>query len=489
MGCDPMTPAAPRPASTGTASTATSSSSATTAVSGRTSRWPAILCWIVVMLEGFDLVVLGAVIPTLLATGHVGFTAEAATAVATLSLVGVGLGAAGVGFLADRVGRRATILACVVVFSIFTVAVPFAPSVLWFAVFRLLAGVGLGAVLPTALTYVGEYSGSGSTARATTLTMTGYHTGAVLAALLAVLAGAGWQLLFLGGGIAGFLLLPVLWLRLPESPAFLAARGTRTGAAGAAPGAATRPAAGASGLGADGAEAPGAPAGTSAVSGGAGAIAGAATGVPRGGSVGTAAVPGPAAARGSLFSGGFARVTIGVWVASFMGLLLVYGLNTWLPTIMEEAGYRLSASLVMLLVLNLGAVVGLVAAGWAADRHGTKPVVLLWFGAAAVLLALLSVRMENPAVLHLAIFATGAFVFSAQVLVYAYVSSVYPAAVRGTALGLAAGVGRLGAIVGPFLTGALVAAGIAYPWGFHLFAAVAVLGVIAMAVVPRAVRR
>ena len=61
---------------------------------------------------------------------------------------------------------------------------PFAPSVLWFAVFRLIAGMGLGAVLPTALTYVGEYSGAGSTARATTLTMTGYHTGAVLAALL-----------------------------------------------------------------------------------------------------------------------------------------------------------------------------------------------------------------------------------------------------------------------------------------------------------------
>ena len=461
MGCDPMTPDASRPESTGPPSTATASSAATAAVPGRASRGPAILCWIVVMLEGFELVVLGAVIPTLLSTGHLGFTAEAATAVATLSLVGVGLGAAGVGFLADRVGRRAAILACVVVFSIFTVLVPFAPSVLWFAVFRLIAGMGLGAVLPTALTYVGEYSGAGSTARATTLTMTGYHTGAVLAALLAVLAGADWQLLFLGGGIVGFLLLPVLWLRLPESPAFLAARSARAAGHGA---------------------------GGSAAGPSAGTAAAAAAGGPASASAGDPADPASATGRGGLFSGGFARVTIGVWVASFMGLLLVYGLNTWLPSIMEEAGYRLSASLVMLLVLNLGAVVGLVVAGRTADRYGTRPMVLLWFGAAAVLLALLSVRMENPVVLHLAIFATGAFVFSAQVLVYAYVSSVYPAEVRGTALGLAAGVGRLGAIVGPFLTGALVAAGIAYPWGFHLFAVVAVLGVIAMALVPRTVR-
>lgn len=476
MGCDPMTPAASRPASTGTAATATASSSATAAVPGRASWWPAILCWVVVMLEGFELVVLGAVIPTLLSTGHLGFTAEAATAVATLSLVGVGLGAAGVGFLADHVGRRAAILACVVVFSIFTVLVPFAPSVLWFAVFRLIAGMGLGAVLPTALTYVGEYSGAGSTARATTLTMTGYHTGAVLAALLAVLAGADWQLLFLGGGIAGFLLLPVLWLRLPESPAFLAARRARAAGHGA----------GAPGHGAGGSAA-GPSAGTAAAAA-AGGPASASAGDPVSASAGDPADPASATGRGGLFSGGFARVTIGVWVASFMGLLLVYGLNTWLPSIMEEAGYRLSASLVMLLVLNLGAVVGLVVAGRTADRYGTRPMVLLWFGAAAVLLALLSVRMENPVVLHLAVFATGAFVFSAQVLVYAYVSSVYPAAVRGTALGLAAGVGRLGAIVGPFLTGALVAAGIAYPWGFHLFAVVAVLGVIAMALVPRTVR-
>ena len=68
--------------------------------------------------------------------------------------------------------------------------------------------------------------------------------------------------------------------------------------------------------------------------------------------------------------------------------------------------------------------------------------------------------------MYAAVLLTGIFVFSAQVLVYAFVGHLYPPEIRGTALGVAAGVGRVGAIVGPSLGGALVTAGVAYPWGF-----------------------
>ena len=129
-----------------------------------------------------------------------------------------------------------------------------------------------------------------------------------------------------------------------------------------------------------------------------------------------------------------------------MGLLLVYGLNTWLPQLMASAGYTLNAGLALLLVLNVGAVVGLVIAGILADRHGTKKIVLLWFGLSAVFLAALSIKIQNEPLLNAAVFVTGVFVFSSQVLVYAWVSQLFPARLRGTALGFAAGVGRLGAI-------------------------------------------
>jgi AAHS family benzoate transporter-like MFS transporter len=409
-------------------------------------RWPAVLCWLAVALEGFDLVVLGAVIPELLATEALGFTPEAATMVATLSLVGVGLGAVSVGPVVDRIGRRWAIIGCVIGFSVFTLLVAFAPNVALFTTYRFIAGLFLGAVMPSALAYISECNKSGQTGKATTLTMTGYHAGAVAISLLAVAYSHNWHLLFLAGGIAGLVMVPLLIWKLPESEVFLIARELKRNPAAA------------QAKDADAADPSGA--------------------------VDAQAKTGMA----GLFEGKLALVTIGVWAASFMGLLLVYGLNTWLPKIMADAGYEVSDSLVMLFVMNIGAVVGLVLAGWLADKHGTKKIVLMWFVLAAIFLAALSIPMTSQILLNIAVFITGVFVFSAQVLVYAFVSAVYPAQARGTALGMASGIGRIGAIVGPFITGALVTAGIAYPWGFYLFAVVAVLGFAAMAIVPKSLR-
>ncbi|GAB3309462.1 MFS transporter [Epidermidibacterium keratini] len=389
----------------------------------RRSMWPAALCWITVMLEGYDLVVLGAVIPTLVSTEYAGINVAGATTIATLSLVGVAIGAAMVGPLTDRFGRRIVLLGSIALFSIFTLLIPMASSVAIFAAFRLIAGLGLGACMPTALTYMSEFLPPASRAKASTWTMTGYHVGAVLTSLLALAVIPNWQPLFYAGGIAGLLILPIMWAKLPESEAFLQAKKTSA-----------------------------------------------------------AKVP-----LSMLLKPPYLRATIAVWVGSFMGLLLVYGLNTWLPKIMEGAGYPLDSAITMLLVLNVGAVVGLLLAGWAADRKGIKPVILLWFALSAVLLALLSVKFGNTLLLNLAIFVTGVFVFSGMVLIYAYVTHAYPPAIRGTALGLASAVGRLGAIFGPMVTGALVAAGLGYPWGFYFFAAVAVLGLVAMFTVPRSI--
>jgi MFS family permease len=186
----------------------------------------------------------------------------------------------------------------------------------------------------------------------------------------------------------------------------------------------------------------------------------------------------------TLFSGGYLLGTLAFSVASFMGLLLVYGLNQWLPTIMRDAGYALGAALAFLLVLNLGAVAGLLLAGPVADRYGSKVACAGWFALAAVFLFLLSVQMPL-ALTYLAVFVTGFFVFSAQVLLYAYVSRHYPTSGRGTALGWAAGIGRIGAICGPILGGLLLGAGLAVPWGFYAFALVGLLGAIFIFAVPR----
>lgn len=402
--------------------------------SAHRSQWPVWLCWLAMVLDGFDLVVLGTVIPTLIKTGELGFDAVGATFAATISLVGVGLGALFIAPLSDTFGRRKLLIACVAGFSIFTIGVAFAPNVAVFSVLRLLAGLGLGACLPAALAYMNDYAPAGSAGKSTTRTMTGYHVGAVATALLAILIVPNWRLMFIIGGAAGLVLLPFLWAKLPES----------------LPEASHAPAA-----------------------------------------VGRSAESSQAAPKTGfrdLLQKPYPLVALGIGIASFMGLLLVYGLNTWLPQLMAAAGYPVSTGLTLLLVLNLGAVAGLFLAGFLADKHGTKKIVLLWFGLSAVLLAILSVKIPNEFLLNAAVFVTGIFVFSSQVLVYAWVSQLFPPRLRGTALGFAAGVGRLGAIVGPAVTGTLVAANIAYPAGFYVFAIAGLLAVGALVLVPREVK-
>ncbi|MFC9354175.1 MFS transporter [Arthrobacter sp. NPDC057013] len=412
----------------------------------RRSQWPVWLCWLAMVLDGFDLVVLGTVIPTLIKTHELGFDAIGATYAATISLVGVGIGALFIAPLSDRLGRRRLLVACVAWFSLFTIAVVFAPNVAVFGIFRLLAGLGLGACLPAALAYMNDYAPAGTAGKSTTRTMTGYHVGAVATAFLAILVVPDWRIMFVVGGLAGFALVPLLWFRLPETLPPARAAAPAAAQAGGASSQSREPQA-----------------------------------------VGAAPAEAAQASFRDLTRKPYPFVALGIAVASFMGLLLVYGLNTWLPQLMASAGYTVSAGLVLLLVLNVGAVVGLVVAGILADKHGTKKIVLLWFGLSAVFLAVLSIKVQSELLLNAAVFVTGVFVFSSQVLVYAWVSQLFPARLRGTALGFAAGVGRFGAIMGPAVTGTLVAAGIAYPWGFYVFAAAAVLAVVALVAVPHAV--
>lgn len=400
-------------------------------VTGTHRGWVAPLCWLTIALEGFDLVVLSVVIPSLLKEPSWGLDPNSTALIATVGLVGVMVGALTIGPLTDLVGRRRAMIGTVVAFSLLTLACAFAPDPWTFGVLRFLAGLGLGGVLPVALAMINETARPGRAGSATTTMMTGYHAGAVLASLLGIVVitslGLGWRPMFVIGGALAVLLLPALVLRLPESEIFRAEK----------------------------------------------AGAGAGKKQPGGGN--------PVAV---LFRPGYARATVAFWVASIMGLLLVYGLNTWLPVIMQAAGYALAAGLGLLLTLNVGAVLGLLVAGQVANRIGTRTAALVWFAAAALFLALLTVRLPG-ATIYVMVLLAGIFTFSSQVLVYAYVGQRYPDTARATALGASSGVGRIGAIVGPLLTAPLLVAGLAYPWGFFMFAAVALIGAAGVAAAGR----
>jgi len=429
--------------------TSTSASGVSGQDIARAAGWVAPLCWIAVLLDGFDLVVVGTVVPTLQSPEEWALSGAGTTFVITIGLVGMMIGALTIGTLTDVVGRRKALIGAVSAFSLLTLACAFAPNEIVFGVLRFLAGVGLGGCLPTAIAMVNEFTRSGRSGRATTTIMTGYHVGAVTTAALAivVIPNLGWRWMFVLGALPALVLVPLMVRQLPESASWLVAHGRRAEAEAVArrhglelesPAASVAPHAG---------EAAGATIRT-------------------------------------LFTSAYVRNTVVIGVTSFMGLLLVYGLNNWLPTIMREAEYELGDALAFLLVLNVGAIVGLLVAGRVADRIGARAAGIAWFAGAAVLLALLSIRLPIAGI-YLMVFLTGCFVFSAQVLVYAFVSANHPPQVRATALGWSAGAGRVGAIVGPVITGVLFAAGNAFPGGFYVFAVVGALGALALSLARR----
>ena len=175
----------------------------------RVNKWVLPLCWAAVLLDGFDLVVLGTVIPVLLQEKLL--TTASASAVSTAGLVGMMLGALIIGTITDVIGRRKVMIYAVAGFSVFTLACAFAQDATTFGVLRFLAGLGLGGCLPTAIALVNEARPQRG-GRATTLIMTGYHVGAVITALLGIvlIPELGWRALFVAGALPALVLVPFI---------------------------------------------------------------------------------------------------------------------------------------------------------------------------------------------------------------------------------------------------------------------------------------
>jgi AAHS family benzoate transporter-like MFS transporter len=185
----------------------------------------------------------------------------------------------------------------------------------------------------------------------------------------------------------------------------------------------------------------------------------------------------------ALFSGSNFAASLLFPLASFCGLLLVYGLNTWLPKIMQKAGYPLTSSLAFLVMLNVGAVIGALSGSTVADRFGAKLVTAAGFVVAAGAVLLMSQGL-SIGVLYVVVAAAGLGSVGTQILLNGYVASYYGADHRASALGWTLGIGRLGAILGPTVGGWLLASSLGVDWNFYTFAIAAITGAALILCVP-----
>ena len=402
-------------------------------------------CLFVVLFDGYDLAINGVVLPLLMQEW--GMSAVQAGMLASTALAGMMFGAMLFGMLADKIGRKKVILICVTLFSGFTFLGGFAENPTQFAILRFIAGLGIGGVLPNLVALTSEYAPQKIRSTLVTAMFSGYAMGGIMAALLGawLTPTVGWQIMFWIAGVP-LLVLPLLMKFLPESLTFLVKQQQNEKAQvilkKLAPEESITPQ-------------------TELI---------------------LNEVKVPDASISALFKQGRAGGTLLFWIAFFMCLLMVYALGSWLPKLMMAAGYSLGSSLMFLLALNIGAVIGTAGGGVLADRFHLKPVIISMLLVGALALVGLGFNSPQP-IIYLLVALAGAASIGCSILLYSYVAQYYPLAVRSTGLGWASGIGRMGAIVGPIIIGFLLGLALPHKINFLAVAIPAIIAVIAVALI------
>jgi len=338
-------------------------------------------------------------------------------------LVGFLVGAAAHGIIADRFGRRGTLLGGLWITSVFTLLTAlFADSFLSYCGLRLLTGLGLGVLLPLATTYINELA---PRRVANTFALWGVALGWALGGTAAGLVGVfvtpifGWKVLYWIGSLS-FLLLPFLHAQLPESPKFLVLKDRSQDVRALL--SRLRPERAA-------------------------LYATAEISVVR-----TAETRNPVAI---LLSARYRRTTLAIWVSAFLSLFCIFGLTGWIPTVMMQRGESFSASFGFGAIMQIMSFLGGLALGSLIDRAGrSRSLIALWWAVGGV--AVLALVAFNTHAVNIAAVALSGFcIIGAQFVLNNFTAASYETSVRATAVGMELAIARVGAILGPVVAGAL----------------------------------
>ncbi|MFC9935913.1 MFS transporter [Glutamicibacter sp. NPDC127525] len=408
------------------------------------------LCFIAIVFDGYDLVVYGAITPALLAFEPWHLTPVQTGAIGSYALAGMFFGAIGIGYLTDIVGRRKVLISSVTFFSLLMLASAWSPTPEFFGVTRFLAGMGLGGVIPTAIAMTIEFSPRTKRNFNNALMFSGYAVGGVMAALLALalLQHIGFRGMLAIGASPLIIVVPLLLKFLPESPAFLSARGREAEAQQIVRAYGLEP-------------------------------------MPTHAEHEANDEPVQQGRFRAIFSGKLLVATLMFCLAGIAGQTLVYGLNTWLPQLMVAANYSLASSLSFLLTVNVGAVAGVLVSSTLADRFGPRSVTAVSFVCSGVALVLMATGIMPLLVMYVLVAVVGFGSVGAQILVNGFLGTYYPGRVRATALGLMLGVGRIGAVIAIYGGGVLIAASLGTFINFSIWAIAAAIGLASVLLVPR----
>jgi benzoate transport len=398
------------------------------------------LCFLLNMLDGMDVLILSYIAPALSADWHV--TPDRLGVLFSAGLAGMACGGLWLAPMADRFGRRRLILAALAMMTGAMFVSVFCANLWQMLLARFVVGMGIGSVLASMAALTAEYAPERYRTFAVGFLQAGYPVGATITGFVVArhLGTLGWQAMLLGAAVLCAIVLPLAWALLPESIAFLLTRQpkgalrqiNRQLVALGEPVIETLP--------------------------------------PR--AHADAQRPG----LRMLMAEGRASGTLLLWLAIILCFMTLYFVISWIPKLSIEAGLSPQDGIYAGAIYNIGAFFGTSSVGLVAMRFELRRVICVYMMLAALALVGFGTLHMPLAMTLLTAFLIGVFVQGGFNGCYPLAAHFYPAHVRSAGIGWAMGMGRIGAVVGPLLGGVLLAAKVALPVIFGVFAAPVVVG-------------
>jgi len=363
-----------------------------------------------------------------------GLSTQAAGALASMSFVGMVLGAAVSGMLADRFGRKPVFQVSMIIWGLSSYLCSTAADASTLGLYRFLLGVGMGMEFPVAQTLMSEFIPAKARGKYVALMDGFWPLGFITAGLISyfVLSSYNWRSVFVVLAIPALFLLVVRRF-IPESPRWLEYAGRNEEAEAALQKFENKVK--------NSLKLKSLPEPVWSVS----------------------SVPHAPISRGTnsfmaLWSPQHRTRTIMIWGLWFFALLGFYGLTTWLGALLQQAGFAVTKSVMYTVLISLGGIPGFLTAAWLVEKWGRKPtcIVALLGGALMTYLYGKSAMtgQEN------ALIATGLcmqfFLFGMWAVLYTYTPELYSTGVRATGAGFASAIGRVGSLLGPYIVGVVL---------------------------------
>ncbi|CAI1728011.1 4-hydroxybenzoate transporter PcaK [Serratia grimesii] len=373
------------------------------------------LCFLIVLLDGFDTAIIGYIAPALREEWQL-LPAQLSPAFGA-GLFGLLIGSLIFGPVADAIGRKRVLLVSILIFGGGTLASAYTHSIESLTLLRFITGIGLGGAMPTCITLSSEYSPVRRRMIMVTLSWSGFTAGLALGGILAgqIIPAFGWRGVLMLGGIAPLLLLPLLAWQMPESVRFMTSspkhadklrkvveRITGKSWAGVTIVDDERPVKANSPI-------------------------------------------------SHLFIEGRAVRTLLLWVAFFCSLFVFYQLTSWLPSILKDVGYDIVQASRIGAMVPLGGALGAILMALLMDRVGPYRVLALSYLGAALVVGATGYLMGDVYTLAATVFLIGFGVAGAQNGLNLVSATIYPTAARVTGVSWAMASGRFGSIIGSML--------------------------------------